>query len=93
MLAQRGNLKKIAEALQDRERAVKILALRLAVIVAHARRPVEPMYMALRFGDSIEFEVDGAWLAAHPLTQFLLEEEAGRWERAGVRFAVKTRQP
>ena len=93
VLAQRGNLKKIAEALQDRERAAKILALRLAVIVAHARRPVEPSHMALRFGDSIDFEVDGAWLLAHPLTQYLLEEEAGRWERAGVRFAVKTRRP
>jgi exopolyphosphatase/guanosine-5'-triphosphate,3'-diphosphate pyrophosphatase len=91
VLAQRGNLRKIAEALQDRERAAKILALRLAVILAHARRPVALSQMALRFGESIEFGVDRAWLLAHPLTQYLLEEEAGRWERAGVRFAVTTR--
>ncbi len=92
VLAQRGNLKKIAEALQDRERATKILALRLAVILAHARRPVEPSHLSLRFGDSIDFEIDRGWLLAHPLTQYLLDEEAGRWERAGVRFAVKARQ-
>jgi exopolyphosphatase / guanosine-5'-triphosphate,3'-diphosphate pyrophosphatase len=90
-LAQRGNLKKVAEALQDRKRAAKILALRLAVILAHARRPVELPRLSLRFGGSIELEIAGDWLLAHPLTHFLLEEEAALWERAGTRFALKTR--
>jgi exopolyphosphatase/guanosine-5'-triphosphate,3'-diphosphate pyrophosphatase len=91
VLAQRGNLKKVAHALPDRQRAAKILALRLAVILAHARRPVVLPRLSLRFGNSIDFEVDGAWLLEHPLTQYLLDEEAGWWERVGVRFNLKTR--
>jgi len=91
VLAQRGNLKKIADAIHDRQRAAKILALRLAVILAHARRPVELPHLALRFGNSIDFEVDGDWLLAHPLTHYLLEEEAILWERTGVRFSLKVR--
>jgi exopolyphosphatase/guanosine-5'-triphosphate,3'-diphosphate pyrophosphatase len=90
-LAQRGNLKKVAEALQDRPRVAKILALRLAIILAHARRPVELPRLTLRFGGSIEFEIAGDWLLQHPLTHYLLEEEAALWERAGTRFALKTR--
>ena len=91
VLAQRGNVKKVAEALPDRRRAAKILALRLAVILAHARRPVELPHLSLRFGNSIDFEIDGAWLLEHPLTHYLLEEEAGLWERVGVRFSLKIR--
>jgi exopolyphosphatase/guanosine-5'-triphosphate,3'-diphosphate pyrophosphatase len=91
VLAQRGNLKKIADALQDRARAAKILALRLAVILAHARRPVDLPHLALRFGSSIDFEVEADWLLGHPLTHYLLEEEAILWERSGIRFALKVR--
>lgn len=91
VLAQRGNLKKVADALPDRQRVAKILALRLAVILAHARRPVELPRLSLRHGNSIDFQVDGAWLLGHPLTQYLLDEEAGHWERVGVRFTLKTR--
>jgi exopolyphosphatase/guanosine-5'-triphosphate,3'-diphosphate pyrophosphatase len=91
VLAQRGNLKKVADALPDRQRVAKILALRLAVILAHARRPVELPRLSLRYGNSIDFEVDAGWLLGHPLTQYLLDEEAGHWERVGVRFTLKTR--
>jgi exopolyphosphatase/guanosine-5'-triphosphate,3'-diphosphate pyrophosphatase len=88
VLAQRGNLRKVADAVADRERAAKILALRLAVILAHARRPVELPPVSLRFARVVEFEVGREWLAAHPLTQYLLEEEAAAWQRAGVRFEL-----
>jgi exopolyphosphatase/guanosine-5'-triphosphate,3'-diphosphate pyrophosphatase len=91
LLAQRGNLRKVADALQDRERAAKILALRLAIILAHARRPVDLPRLALHFGNAIELEIDGAWLLEHPLTHYLLEEEAALWERAGTRFSLQTR--
>jgi exopolyphosphatase/guanosine-5'-triphosphate,3'-diphosphate pyrophosphatase len=90
VLAQRGNLKKVADALTDRWRAAKILALRLAVILAHARRPVQLPHLSLRYAGSIDFSIEGEWLVGHPLTHYLLEEEAGLWERAGVRFALRT---
>lgn len=91
-LGQRGNLKKIADVLEDRERAAKILALRLAIVFAHARRPVDLPRWSLKFAAAtIELELEAGWLAEHPLTQFLLEEEAAHWERAGRRFLLKAR--
>jgi exopolyphosphatase/guanosine-5'-triphosphate,3'-diphosphate pyrophosphatase len=91
VLAQRGNLKKVADALADRDRAAKILALRLAVILAHARRPIDLPELSLGFGGSIDFRIDGNWLHDHPLTRHLLEEEVDAWERVGIRFALKAR--
>ena len=89
VLAQRGNLKKVLFALDDRERAIKILVLRLAVIFNHARRPVELPRHAIRFNRAIEISIDGAWLGRHPLTQYLLDEEAGHWSRVGFSVAVR----
>jgi exopolyphosphatase/guanosine-5'-triphosphate,3'-diphosphate pyrophosphatase len=90
ILGQRGNLKKVAAALEDTERAGKILALRLAVIFCHARRAIEPPRWTLRATRSaIELGVDAGWLARHPLTQHLLEEEAAQWSRVGIRFALR----
>ncbi len=88
-MAQRGNLKKVLFALDDRERAIKILVLRLAVIFNHARRPVELPRHAIRFNRAIEISIDGAWLGRHPLTQYLLDEEAGHWSRVGFSVAVR----
>ncbi len=88
VLGQRGNLRKVADALADRDRAMKILALRLAVIVAHARRAVELPAWSLKFNKSIELSVDGEWLSRHPLTAFLIEEEAAQWNRVGVPFSL-----
>ncbi len=90
ILGQRGNLKKVAAALEDTDRAGKILALRLAVIFCHARRAVDPPRWTLRSTrGAIELGVDADWLARHPLTQHLLDEEAAQWDKVGVRFVVR----
>jgi exopolyphosphatase/guanosine-5'-triphosphate,3'-diphosphate pyrophosphatase len=90
VLAQRGNLRKVAEALRDSSRVAKILALRLAVILCHARRPFQLPKWTLRVVRAgYELRLDGDWLGRHPLTQFLLEEEAAQWEKAGLRLSIK----
>jgi exopolyphosphatase/guanosine-5'-triphosphate,3'-diphosphate pyrophosphatase len=90
ILAQRGNLRKVAEALSDPSRVAKILALRLAAILCHARRPIQLPKWTLRASRSgYELRLDGDWLSRHPLTQFLLEEEASQWDKVGLRLAVK----
>ena len=88
VLAQRGNLKKVQQALADHQSAASILSLRLAVILAHARRAVELPEWSVKFGKTIELALAGDWLARHPLTQYLLDEEASQWERVGVAFAL-----
>ncbi len=90
ILAQRGNLKKVVELLEENVRAAQILSLRLAVILVHARRPVDLPHWTLKASRAtIEFALDRAWLARHPLTQHLLEEEAEQWSRVGVRFVLR----
>ena len=89
MLAQRGNLKKVAPAVEDRESAAGILSLRLAVILAHARRAVELPEWSLKFGQTIELGLAGDWLSHHPLTQYLLDEEAAHWERVGLTLSFR----
>lgn len=92
VLGQRGNLRKLGEAIAEPTRLAKILALRLAVILMHARRPVRLPEWSLRARDGrIEFALDGAWLSRHPLTQHLLEEEAVAWQRAGVDLRLVAR--
>jgi exopolyphosphatase/guanosine-5'-triphosphate,3'-diphosphate pyrophosphatase len=90
LLAQRGNLRKVAEALTDPARVSKILALRLSVILCHARRPVRLPKWTLRAArGSFDFRLDGDWLTRHPLTQFLLDEEAAQWDKVGFRLVVR----
>ena len=90
ILAQRGNLKKVAAVLDDADRAAKILALRLAVVLCHARRDVAlPAWSLHSVRGAIELELAGDWLGRHPLTEYLLQEEAAQWDKVGVRFSVR----
>jgi exopolyphosphatase/guanosine-5'-triphosphate,3'-diphosphate pyrophosphatase len=89
VLGQRGNLKKVSALLEEPERAAALLALRLAVILHHARRDVVCERWTLRFARAIDFALERAWLDQHPLTRHLLEEEAEQWQRVGVRFTVR----
>jgi exopolyphosphatase/guanosine-5'-triphosphate,3'-diphosphate pyrophosphatase len=91
ILSQRGNLKKVIDALMDEQRVAKIVSLRLAVILCHARREVQLPKWTLRTGKtSIDLGLDADWLSRHPLTQHLLDEEAVQWEKVGIRFGLKS---
>ena len=92
ILGQRGNLRKLGSVLDDPARTTKVLALRLAVILCHARRDAQLPRLSLRASrSSIELDLPADWLARHPLTEFLLQEEAAQWEKVGVRFSVRPR--
>lgn len=89
VLAQRGSLKKVAAELEDRPFADKVLALRLATLVLHARRAVElPSWSLRAVQDGAQFAINGEWLAHHPLTRYLLDEEATLWQRLGRTLAI-----
>ncbi|MCX8005256.1 MAG: Ppx/GppA family phosphatase [Burkholderiaceae bacterium] len=90
VLGQRGNLKKVTAALEGEDRGAAVFALRLAVIFCHARRDVAlPRWELRRTRHGVELALAADWLAAHPLTHHLLEEEAEHWERAGLRLALR----
>jgi exopolyphosphatase/guanosine-5'-triphosphate,3'-diphosphate pyrophosphatase len=83
VLGCRGGLDKVQVALKDPDTRAQVLALRLAVLLHHARRPIVPPRILLEVGKSIRFGVPKRWLAAHPLTAHLLEKEIAEWTAAG----------
>ncbi|HYB51686.1 MAG TPA: Ppx/GppA phosphatase family protein [Burkholderiaceae bacterium] len=89
VLGQRGNLRKVLDVLWDPLRAGRLLALRLAILLHHARRPVRLPRWSLRAHRSIEFGIERSWIARRPLTRHLLEEEAQQWARVGIAFFVR----
>jgi len=93
VLGCRGNLDKVAGALADPDTRAQLLAVRLAVLFHHARRPIGPVRITLSAGRSTRLAVPARWLAAHPLTAHLLEKEAGEWRAAGypIRLGRLTR--
>ncbi len=89
VLGQRGNLRKIIEMLYDPVRASRLLALRLAILFHHARRPLHLPRWSLRVDRGFEFGIERQWIARRPLTRHLLEEEAQQWARVGIAFTIR----
>ena len=79
----RGGLSKIADAIDGPDIAAQVLALRLAVLFHHARRPIDTPRIVLQSGRTIGFGIAKRWLAAHPLTTHLLGKERGEWTALG----------
>ena len=83
VLACRGGLDKVAEALGDADLRAQILALRIAVLLHHARRPLAAPRIELNAGRGLRLRVPASWLKANPLTAHLLEKERAEWSAAG----------
>ena len=89
VLGQRGNLKKVERSLIDPVERSMICAMRLAVIFAHAHRTVKmPAFSLKQTTRGFEMTIDHNWLARHPLTGYLLEQEELVWSRAGFEFSL-----
>ena len=93
VLGQRGNLKKVEAALSDDSFVHMLLALRLAVIFAHARRTLRLPELKLEHvphsrKPAFHLWVDPQWLIRHPLTGYLLEQETLVWGRVGMEFTL-----
>jgi exopolyphosphatase/guanosine-5'-triphosphate,3'-diphosphate pyrophosphatase len=83
VLAQRGGLRKVEQALAARRFALQALALRLSVIVNHARdgaTPLADLSMSVE-GSHARLKLAPAWAEANPRSLYLLQEEAQAWER------------
>jgi exopolyphosphatase/guanosine-5'-triphosphate,3'-diphosphate pyrophosphatase len=86
VLGCRGGLSKMAPALGDADFRAQLLALRLAVLFHHARRPIGVPRIALATTPRIRFRVAARWLKAHPLTAHMLAKEAAEWDTLGYRW-------
>ncbi len=90
LLAQKGNLRKVEDALSDLEVARAILALRLGIVFMHARLDpaIEPVTLTLR--TRITIDVGARLMANHPTLAYWLSKEKIAWEEMGWQFVVRT---
>jgi exopolyphosphatase/guanosine-5'-triphosphate,3'-diphosphate pyrophosphatase len=90
ILGQRGGLRKIEVMMLDRSFVMQLIALRLATLLCHARRPPQLRCLVLqRDGDEIDVEVDEDWAATHSQSMHLLQEEVENWRRMPVRLMLR----
>jgi exopolyphosphatase/guanosine-5'-triphosphate,3'-diphosphate pyrophosphatase len=90
VLAQKGNLRKVGDALAETDMARAVLALRLAILLMHARIEADVGVLRLRMKNRIELEIPRQWLAEHPTFSYWIEREQEWWDEVGVDFGLKT---
>ncbi len=90
LLAQKGNLRKVAHVLSDTDILKAILALRLGILFMHARidPAVEPVRLQLR--SRIELSVGAQTLASHPTLAYWIAKEQTAWEEADRQFILRS---
>jgi len=90
VLGHRGKLRKVEASLEDPTYAAQLLALRLAVIVCHARRDPAPSALSVELAGPRAFVVHCAthWANHHPQSAHLLREEVLAWQKSSWRLEL-----
>ena len=85
VLGHRGKLRKVENALDDSGLVAQLIALRLAVILCHARRDPDLTGMTLQRDDAsdhvLQLSCRTGWAAAYPQSAHLLREESLAWQK------------
>jgi exopolyphosphatase/guanosine-5'-triphosphate,3'-diphosphate pyrophosphatase len=90
VIGQKGNLRKIRDALADPDFAKAQLALRLATMFMHARLDAEVNDLKVRMKGRIDIEARRDWLKRHPTAAYWLEKEHDAWAEVDVPLSVTT---
>jgi exopolyphosphatase/guanosine-5'-triphosphate,3'-diphosphate pyrophosphatase len=90
ILAQKGNLRKIGNALSDQDFAKAVLSLRLATMLMHSKTDSDIAELRLKMKNRIEVEARRDWIAQHPTVSYWMEKERDSWDEIGVEFVLKT---
>jgi exopolyphosphatase/guanosine-5'-triphosphate,3'-diphosphate pyrophosphatase len=88
VLAQKGNLRKVREALGDPDLLRAVLAIRLAAVFMHARVDGDLAALGLRMKNRIEIDTPRGWLKQHPTVAAWFDKEAAAWGELGIPFQV-----
>ena len=91
VLGHRGKLRKIEPALESELFTAQLLALRLAVLLCHARRDPEIDTLRLSRTGARDFDLraDNRWTERFPQSAHLLREEVLAWQKAGVQLSLR----
>jgi exopolyphosphatase/guanosine-5'-triphosphate,3'-diphosphate pyrophosphatase len=90
ILAQKGNLRKVSDALANPDFAKAVLALRLATMLMHARIDTDAERVRLKMKNRIELELGRDWQERHPTLAYPIEKERGWWDEVDVDFSIKS---
>lgn len=92
VLGHRGKLRKLEGLLDDAELASQLMALRLAVILCHARREPDVEGLTLSRADKrssiLRMSCRDGWAELYPQSAHLLREEVLAWEKTPWVFEV-----
>ncbi len=84
VLGQRGKLRKIEADLVLDDLRAQLMALRIAVILCHARRDPRPDCVQVSQSNGVvKVRCDPGWAAEFPQSAYLLREEALAWQKTG----------
>ena len=88
-LGQKGNLRKLGEAMQEPDFAKALLALRIAILFMHSRIEVDFSIVKLRLKNRVEFELPRQYTDQHPTLLVWLQKEQETWGTIGIEFNLK----
>jgi exopolyphosphatase/guanosine-5'-triphosphate,3'-diphosphate pyrophosphatase len=88
VIGQKGNLRKIRNALDELDFAKAQLALRLAAMFMHARLDDDIDDLKVRMKGRIDIEVRRDWMKRHPTVAYWLEKEHESWAEVDVPLSV-----
>jgi exopolyphosphatase/guanosine-5'-triphosphate,3'-diphosphate pyrophosphatase len=93
VLGQRGKLKKLEIELEDNDFAQMLLALRLSLILCHARKDPEHDLLVLRCDhhkQKVTLTAPRHWVDSYPQSTHLLKLETASWQKAAWSFDFVT---
>jgi exopolyphosphatase/guanosine-5'-triphosphate,3'-diphosphate pyrophosphatase len=88
VMGQKGNLRKVRNALGELDFAKAQLALRLATMFMHARLDEDIDDLKVRMKGRIDIEVRRDWVKRHPTVAYWLEKEHESWAEVDVALSV-----
>ena len=91
VLGHRGKLKKLDDALEDPLFVLQLMALRLAVILCHARRDPDMTQMQIELDSKrqcIRLTLGEPWQQIWPQSAHLLREEALAWQKTNWKLTL-----
>ena len=89
VLAQKGNLKKVTEALSLPDLAKAILSLRLGILFSHSRIDLSEELVSVRIRHKIEIDIPATMLRKHPTLAHWLQKEQVAWSEVDWPMAVR----
>lgn len=85
----RGKLKKLSDTLLDADFLLQLMALRLAIILCHARRSPDMQGIHLQTIEAgFKLSMTPAWQKSYPQSTHLLHEESIGWAKVGIVLAI-----